>query len=123
MKLATPRWWYMREDAPAPIARLLLKPVAWGWAAATARRIARAQPVDPGVPVISIGNLTVGGSGKTPIAREVLARLRARGVDAHGLSRGYGGRLAGPTRVELQVHTAIDVGDEPLMLAGDAPMW
>lgn len=123
MKLATPRWWYAREDAPAPLARALLKPVSWVWAAATARRIARAEPVDPGVPVISIGNLTVGGSGKTPIAREVLARLRARGVDAHGLSRGYGGRLAGPTLVELEAHTAADVGDEPLMLARDAPMW
>jgi tetraacyldisaccharide 4'-kinase len=123
MKLATPRWWYMREGAPAPLARALLKPASWVWAAATARRIARAEPVDPGVPVISIGNLTVGGSGKTPIAREVLARLRARGVDAHGLSRGYGGKLAGPTVVEPEAHTAADVGDEPLMLARDAPMW
>jgi tetraacyldisaccharide 4'-kinase len=123
MKLATPRWWYAREHAPAPITRLLLKPASWVWAAATARRIARAEPVDPGAPVISIGNLTVGGSGKTPIAREVLARLRARGVDAHGLSRGYGGKLAGPTLVEPETHTAADVGDEPLMLARDAPMW
>ena len=93
------------------------------WTAATTRRLARTRPVDPGVPVISIGNLTVGGSGKTPVARAVLARLRAQGVDAHGLSRGYGGRWAGPTRVDPAVHTAIDVGDEPLMLSRDAPMW
>jgi tetraacyldisaccharide 4'-kinase len=123
LKLATPRWWYRREDAPAPVARALLKPASWAWAAATARRIARARPVDPGIPILSIGNLTVGGSGKTPIAREVLTCLRARGVDAHGLSRGYGGRLAGPTRVDLQTHTALEVGDEPLMLARDIPMW
>jgi tetraacyldisaccharide 4'-kinase len=79
--------------------------------------------VDPGVPVISIGNLTMGGSGKTPVAREVLARLRAMGVDAHGLSRGYGGREAGPLKVDPARHTAADVGDEPLMLAGDGPFW
>jgi tetraacyldisaccharide 4'-kinase len=113
----------VRHGAPAPVARALLRPISWIWAAATARRLARATPVDPGVPVISIGNLTMGGSGKTPVAREVLARLRAMGVDAHGLSRGYGGREAGPLKVDPARHTAADVGDEPLMLAGDGPFW
>jgi tetraacyldisaccharide 4'-kinase len=102
---------------------MLLRPISWIWAAATARRIAKAQPVDPGVPVISIGNLTMGGSGKTPVAREVLARLRAMGVEAHGLSRGYGGREAGPLKVDPGTHSAADVGDEPLMLAGDGAFW
>jgi tetraacyldisaccharide 4'-kinase len=123
MKLATPRWWYTRGRAPAPFSRALLKPVSWIWAWATARRMARATPVDPGVPVISVGNLTVGGSGKTPVARELLARLRALGVEAQGLSRGYGGSLAGPVRVDTERHTAAEVGDEPLMLAQDAPIW
>ena len=123
MRLGTPRWWYVRSGAPAPVLRALLRPVSWIWAAATARRIAKAAPVDPGVPVISIGNLTMGGSGKTPVAREVLARLRAQGVQAHGLSRGYGGREAGPLKVDPALHTAADVGDEPLMLAGDGPFW
>ncbi|HYC97756.1 tetraacyldisaccharide 4'-kinase [Brevundimonas sp.] len=123
MKLNTPRWWYDRERRHAPMTRMLLKPLSWVWAAATARRIARAAPYDPGVPVISIGNLTVGGSGKTPVAREILCLLRADGVDAHALSRGYGGRLEGPVRVDPAVHTAADVGDEPLMLALDSPAW
>ena len=123
MKLGTPRWWYVREGAPAPVLRALLRPASWIWAAVTARRIAKATPVDPGVPVICIGNLTVGGAGKTPVAREVLARLRARGVDAHGLSRGYGGKAAGPLRVDAARHTAAEVGDESLMLAGDGPFW
>jgi tetraacyldisaccharide 4'-kinase len=123
VRLGTPRWWYVRSGAPAPITRALLRPVSWIWAAATARRIAKAKPADPGVPVISIGNLTMGGSGKTPVAREVLARLRAMGVKAHGLSRGYGGSEAGPLRVDPALHTAADVGDEPLMLAGDGPFW
>lgn len=123
MKLNTPRWWYTRDARHGAVARTLLKPASWVWAAATARRIARADPVDPGAPVISVGNLTVGGSGKTPVAREVLRLLRAAGVDAHALSRGYGGRLEGPVRVDPALHAATDVGDEPLMLALDGPAW
>jgi len=122
MKLETPRWWYLR-DGPRPVARTLLKPLSAVWAGATARRIARARQFDPGVPVISIGNLTVGGSGKTPVAREVLRLLREGGVEAHGLSRGYGGSLKGPVRVEPEAHAAAQVGDEPLMLARDGPFW
>jgi len=123
MKLATPRWWYVRSGAPAPVSRALLRPVSWIWALATARRVARPPEVDPGVPVISVGGLTVGGVGKTPVVRALLARLRAAGVEAQGLSRGYGGRLAGPVQVDPQRHTAADVGDEPLMLARDGPIW
>lgn len=123
MKLSTPRWWYERSGRHGRVTRSLLKPASWLWAAATARRIARTPAEDVGVPVISVGNLTVGGSGKTPVAREVLRLLRGCGVEAHGLSRGYGGRLEGPVRVDLASHSASDVGDEPLMLAGEAPMW
>lgn len=123
MKLSTPRWWYRRDRRHAPMTRLLLKPASWIWAAVTARRIARTPPVHPGAPVISIGNLTVGGSGKTPVARETLRLLREAGIDAHALSRGYGGRLEGPLRVDLSVHDADTVGDEPLMLAKGSPAW
>lgn len=123
MKLSTPRWWYIRDSNHARITRTFLKPASWLWAAVTARRIAKAQPIDPGVPVISIGNLTVGGSGKTPVARETLRLLHAAGVEAHALSRGYGGKLEGPVRVDLARHNSSDVGDEPLMLALDSPAW
>lgn len=119
MKLSTPRWWYVRGGAPAPITRMLLTPVSWIWAAVTARRIARTVPTDPGVPVICIGNLTVGGVGKTPVVQELLRRLPG----AHALSRGYGGSEKGPLRVDPRRHTAGEVGDEPLMLAKDAPVW
>jgi tetraacyldisaccharide 4'-kinase len=119
---STPRWWYA-EDRGGLLLRLLLTPPSWIWRWAGARRIARASPADVGCPVICVGNLTLGGAGKTPVAREVLRRLRARGVNAHGLSRGHGGRLQGPVRVDPALHTAAEVGDEPLMLAGDAPMW
>lgn len=123
MRLNTPRWWYVRNSNHARMTRTALKPLGWIWAAVTARRIARTQAVDPGCAVISVGNLTVGGSGKTPVARETLRLLRATGVEAQGLSRGYGGRLEGPVRVDPDVHTAEDVGDEPLMLAQASPTW
>lgn len=119
MKLATPRWWYTREKAPGRIMRLLLTPVSWIWTAVTANKIAKARPVDPGAPVICVGNLTVGGTGKTPVVRELLARIPG----AVGLSRGYGGSEAGPLKVDPARHTAKDVGDEPLMIARDATIW
>lgn len=123
MKLATPRWWYERDRRTAPTTRALLRPVSWIWAAVTARRIRRAVPADPGLPVICVGNLTVGGTGKTPVVREILRLLRDHGVAAAGLSRGHGGRLEGPAQVDPRRHTAADVGDEPLMLARDGDFW
>ncbi len=103
--------------------RGLLTPASWLWSAVTARRIATAEPVDPGVPVICVGNVTMGGTGKTPVVREIARRLAARGKAVHLLSRGYGGRLAGPVRVDPAHHTSADVGDEPLMLAREFPVW
>jgi tetraacyldisaccharide 4'-kinase len=123
MRPATPRWWYRRGRREMAATRTLLTPISWIWALATARRMARGRPVDPGVPVICVGNLTMGGAGKTPVARAIVALLRARGLKSHILSRGHGGRLAGPVRVDPARHTAADVGDEALMMAGDAPVW
>ncbi len=123
MRLPTPRWWYERGRRRASPTQLLLKPIAAVWAGVTARRIARTRPFDPGVPVICVGGLTLGGTGKTPVVREILDRLAARGVAVNALSRGYGGRLKGPLRVDPTQHTAAAGGDEPLMLARDRPTW
>ena len=127
MKLSTPRWWYTRHansrGGGMARTRFLLMPVSWMWAAVTARRIARATPYDPGVPVICVGNLTMGGVGKTPVVRALAERLAVRGKAVHLLSRGYGGKLEGPVRVDPAVHSSADVGDEPLMLARDYPVW
>jgi tetraacyldisaccharide 4'-kinase len=121
MRLATPRWWYVRDGAPAPLTRALLRAPAWVWTWATRRRIAGARPFHPGVPVICVGNLTLGGSGKTPVVRAIVRRLAAAGRTPHVLMRGYGGRLKGPVRVDPAAHTAADVGDEAMLLARVAP--
>ena len=105
------------------VTRTLLRPASWIWAWATARRLARGRPFDPGVPVICVGNLTLGGSGKTPVVRELARRLTSGGEAVHILSRGHGGRLAGPVRVDAQVHNSAEVGDEPLMMAAEATVW
>lgn len=123
MKLNTPRWWYVRDRRHAMVLRTLLRPLSWIWQVATARRLARGHPFDPGVPVISVGNLTVGGSGKTPLVREILRLLGDQGLNAQGLTRGYGGGLKGPVQVDPEIHTAEDVGDEPLLLVQQAPVW
>jgi tetraacyldisaccharide 4'-kinase len=119
VKLATPRWWYVRHGAPGSVARFVLTPISWIWSAVTANRIARTIPEDPGVPVICVGNLTVGGTGKTPVVRELLKRMSG----SHGLSRGYGGSEPGPLRVDPAKHSTAQVGDEPLMLSNDGPFW
>ena len=93
MSLSTPRWWYVRSGAPAPITRLLLRPLSWLWAFVTERRIRNAKPGNAGIPVICVGNLTMGGAGKTPVVREILLRLTHAKKRAHGLSRGHGGTL------------------------------
>ena len=75
------------------------------------------------MPVICVGNLTAGGAGKTPSVLALLQHLQARGVSAHVISRGYGGSLPGPVRVDERRHTAEEVGDEPLLIAPVAPVW
>jgi len=74
-----------------------------------------------GLPVICLGNLTIGGAGKTPAALAVAQFLHAAHERPFFLSRGYGGRLAGPVRVNPALHRAADVGDEPILLARLAP--
>jgi tetraacyldisaccharide 4'-kinase len=73
--------------------------------------------------VICVGNLTVGGAGKTPVALALAERLLARGERPHFVTRGYGGRARGPLRVDIGRHDSALVGDEALLLAAVAPTW
>ncbi len=74
------------------------------------------------VPVICVGNIVMGGAGKTPVVIALVQLLQAMGHTPHILSRGYGGTIRQATRVEA-MHTAAQVGDEPLLLAKHAPCW
>jgi len=112
-----------RSRAAAPMTKLLLTPMSVAYAWAGRRRIDHARPEDVGLPVVCVGNLTMGGAGKTPVTAAVRRRLSARGLRAASLSRGYGGSNEGPLKVDPAVHTAGDVGDEPLMLASAGEAW
>jgi tetraacyldisaccharide 4'-kinase len=99
---------------------LLLSPLGMLYGLSVAWKAATARPYKCAVPVICVGNLTVGGSGKTPIAMAVAAKLQLRGAgDVFFLTRGYGGNAEGPLLVNRQPLAM--VGDEALMLARIAP--
>jgi tetraacyldisaccharide 4'-kinase len=106
-------WWVERSAAAA-----LLSPAAACYGAVAAWRMARPGRKAP-APVVCVGNFTVGGAGKTPTAIALARLLVAAGHAPFFLSRGYGGRTAGPVRVALQ--HADEIGDEPLLLGRVAP--
>jgi len=99
----------------------LLAPAAAFYALGSALRHATTRPVKAAVPVVCVGNAVAGGAGKTPIALSIAGLLKGMGRKPAFLSRGYGGRLAGPVAVDPALHRAADVGDEPLLLAAAAP--
>ena len=101
----------------------VLTPLGWGYGLATRLRLAMANPFKASVPVLCVGNLIAGGAGKTPVTLSLGRRLMDQGRKVHFLSRGYGGRRAGPLRVDPDHHGAREVGDEALLLARCAPAW
>ncbi|WP_018610513.1 tetraacyldisaccharide 4'-kinase [Uliginosibacterium gangwonense] len=124
MALTRPSWWRTRSPAAAlwwPLAGLFhllagMRRLAYRLGVLRQERLP--------VPVIVVGNIAVGGSGKTPVVIWLAAALRARGWHPGILSRGYGGSAEVPTSVDAQSDCAL-VGDEPVLLArrSGCPLW
>ena len=118
--LKTPIFWYKEKS----ILGLLLSPIGWLYNAISQFRHQLSTPSTSDIPVLCIGNLTIGGSGKTPVAISLCEILKAHGKVPHFVSRGYGGTYK---EVLLQVDPSIHppglVGDEPFLLASHAPTW
>ena len=117
--MQAPKFWYRSRSWQA----VLLSPFGALYAWATARRQKNARPTRVDIPVICIGNLNVGGTGKTPTTIALAQLLSARGIAVHIVSRGYGGSLLAVTQIDPRIHTADETGDEPLLMAAFAPTW
>ena len=112
-----PGFWHR----PSSFVSLLLLPLGALYGAVAARRLQR-EGFDAGIPVLCVGNYHVGGAGKTPMVLALTRMLRDLGETPVVLSRGYGGRLHGPVKVDPDRHAAADIGDEPLMMARTVPV-
>jgi tetraacyldisaccharide 4'-kinase len=112
-----PAFWYR----PSSWISRLLMPLGALYGLVAGQRLQR-QGFDAGIPVLCVGNYHVGGAGKTPMVLALTKMLRDLGETPVVLSRGYGGRLRGPIKVDPERHAAADVGDEPLMLAQTVPV-
>lgn len=117
--MRAPNFWYQRTG----VAARLLTPLAALYAFGTARRLRREPKHRPSIPVICVGNINAGGTGKTPTVIALAQYLQDTGSNPHIVSRGYGGNLEGPLKVDERRHSAKDVGDEPLLLSSFATTW
>lgn len=117
--MKAPRFW----SEPHSLLASLLAPVGCGYQLAGNLRRHLTHPYRANVPVICIGNITAGGSGKTPTAIAIAKLLRDQGAKPVFVSRGYGGNARGPLRVDPALHDFSMGGDEALVLARHAPCW
>lgn len=110
-------WFWRNESLAARSIRASLAPAALVYQTLYKTRLALTKPALAPIPVICIGNATLGGTGKTPFAMFVSGLLKEEGVNTAFLTRGFRGAEAGPLCVDLEKHDAYDVGDEALLLA------
>lgn len=115
-----PDFW-TRDDPQSVQLAQWLSPLGWFQGASVAYKARNAQPFRPRARVICVGNLTLGGTGKTPIAIAIARVLSACGLHPVFLSRGYRGNARGAVAVDPVNMTASEIGDEPLLLARAAP--
>ncbi len=118
--IRAPSFWYHRSIT-GYIIMMLLWPLSILWRLVSYYRRLWTTPVKLALPVICVGNLTAGGTGKTPLVRQFALIATASGLNPVILSKGYGGKERGPMIVSPE-SPADMVGDEPLELTGICPV-
>lgn len=116
--MKAPSFW----SQPIGAAALALAPLGVVYGLTTAARMRLMPGKRADLPVLCVGNFTVGGSGKTPTVIALIELLRARGEKPLVLTRGYGGTIKGPHLVDPKRDTAALVGDEAMLIATHAPV-
>ena len=94
-----------------------LLPLSVLWLLAGRIRYALARPETADLPVICVGNISIGGTGKTPVTAMLCRIAKEQGYKPCILMRGYKGREAGPVFADPSSHSSADIGDEAVMLA------
>ena len=117
--LKAPKFWYKKNDTYLSNS---LYPLSLLFRFGTKIRNFVSRKTSSGIPVICIGNIVVGGAGKTPVALKIGNLLKLNGYNPHFVSRGYGGVETSNVLVK-EWHSAKSVGDESLLLAEVAPTW
>lgn len=120
--MRAPAFWFNPPSRPGVWPRVL-HPLSILWRVLSDRRHRKGAHERMSVPVVCVGNINVGGTGKTPTVIKLLSVFSGLGVEAHVVSKGYGGQVEGPLRVDEVDHTASHVGDEPLLIAAFGPCW
>ena len=117
--------WYPEETSRMKqIISWSLSPLAWCYETARAAKAKTIQICRVSKPVISVGNLTLGGNGKTPLVLHIAEQLEQRGKKVAIISRGYGRKTRGTRVIHApgpHLPNALDAGDEPAMLARRCP--
>jgi tetraacyldisaccharide 4'-kinase len=114
----TPHFWNKRQWIS-----YLLIPISWLWTRIAQWNEGSIKSEKVSVPVICVGNLVMGGAGKTPTVIALVDLLKKMGHVPHILSRGYGAYIRATIQVNPDKHNYLQVGDEPLLLAHAAPTW
>ena len=118
--LRAPNFWFKKKNE-GKLLSLLLSPASKIWEFEVKRRIQSGTWEKMPIPIICVGNLIIGGSGKTPVTQALQILINEIGFKPHVLSRGYGGKLKGPLYVSKN-HSFRDVGDEPIILSKTGPV-
>lgn len=120
--MRAPEFWYP-DGGRASITATVLTPLGWLYGLATQWRLLTTTPRRTVAPVVCVGNLTAGGTGKTPVCLALNDLLTADGTRTAFLTRGYGGSVSDPTCIDPAIHSFEEAGDEALLLSTGAPTY